>query len=352
MNAGPAASHRSPATPLSRRRALTVIAAAAGLALPGSAGASSGRRPALERWRGRALGAETTITLYHPEAAVARRAIAAAVQEIDRLEGEFSLYRSDSALSRLNRRGYLERPSLDMVRLLGAAKRLAALSGGAFDVSVQPLWRLYAEHFSKPGTDPQGPPPAAIEQARRLVDYRAIVNDRRGIRLSRPGMALTLNGIAQGYIADRVAALLANRGIATLLLDLGEFRAHGRHPEGRPWRVGIRLPEVAQGVLRSVELGQAAEDMWAPTTLATSSGSGTRFDAEGRFHHLFDAASGHCPSGLAGASVVADTAVRADGLSTALAVMAPDQATDLLRRAGRARAYLVHADGSSTVIET
>ncbi len=334
--------------PLSRRRALTVIAAAAGLALPSPVRANSGRQPALLRWRGRALGAETTITLYHPESAVRQRAIIAAVQEIERLEREFSLYRPDSALSRLNRQGHLKRPSLDMIRLLGDATRLGALSGGAFDVSVQPLWRLYADHFSRPEADPAGPPQATIERTRRLVDYRAIVSDRKGVRLARPGMALTLNGIAQGYIADRVAALLADHGIAAVLLDLGEFRAHGRHPEGRPWRVGIRLPEVAEGILRTVELGQNAS---APTTLATSSGSGTRFDAAGRFHHLFDPASGRCSDGLAGATVMADTAARADGLSTALAVMAPEEAAKLLRRAGRAWGFLVHADGSSTVIE-
>ena len=97
-------------------------------------------------WTGTALGAVANITLFHPDRGEARSIIRACLAEIDRLEGEFSLFRPDSALCRLNRDGVLPDPSLDMRRLLTEAVRFGDLSGGRFDVTVQPLWRLLAAH--------------------------------------------------------------------------------------------------------------------------------------------------------------------------------------------------------------
>ncbi|MFO1113726.1 MAG: FAD:protein FMN transferase [Rhodospirillales bacterium] len=113
--------------------------------------------PRLFEWRGTALGAEACIAPYHRDEAAAGAAVGAAVSEVERLEGEFSLYRPDSALVKLNRDGVLDRPSLDMLRLLQASIRFGEMSGGAFDVTVQPLWELYARHFAAHPDDAAGP---------------------------------------------------------------------------------------------------------------------------------------------------------------------------------------------------
>lgn len=90
--------------------------------------------------------------------------------------------------------------------MLSQCQRLSALSGGAFDVTVQPLWNLYALHFfGTASPQPDGPAPPAIERARSLVDWRGIDVTPRQIALLRHGMGVTLNGIAQGYVTDRVA---------------------------------------------------------------------------------------------------------------------------------------------------
>jgi thiamine biosynthesis lipoprotein len=95
--------------------------------------------PRLFEWRGTALGAETRIALYQLDETAATAAVRAAVDEVERLENEFSLYRPDSALMKLNRDGILDRPSLDMLRLLQESRRFGELTDGAFDVTVQPL---------------------------------------------------------------------------------------------------------------------------------------------------------------------------------------------------------------------
>ena len=92
----------------------------------------------------------STILLAHPDRTAAGQAIAACREEITRLERIFSLYRADSALSQLNRHGRLDDPPLELVELLAFSARVSAATGGAFDVTVQPLWDLYASHFADP----------------------------------------------------------------------------------------------------------------------------------------------------------------------------------------------------------
>ena len=202
--------------------------------------------------------------------------------------------------------------------MLAEARAYSGWTEGAFDVTVQPLWRLYAGHFARPGADPHGPGEAAHARARALVDYRAVEIDPAEVRFTRPGMAVTLNGIAQGYITDRVASLLQDVGMGDVLLDIGEVRALGRHPDGRPWRVGLRRAAEPETVARTVTLIDRA--------IATSAGIASPFDASGRHHHLFDPATGRPAQAARQVSVIAPRATVADALSTALAVAPPAQA--------------------------
>src|SRR6202000_3558919 len=125
------------------------------------------------------------------------------------LDSMLSLYRDDSEISRLNRDGFLDNPSRELRDLLNAGRRFSEQSGGAFDISVQPLWDLYAAHFwdgTDKSTDIHG---AARGVAQRLVDYRLIDVGPRRIALGRPGMGVTLNSIGQGFVAARIADMLS-----------------------------------------------------------------------------------------------------------------------------------------------
>ncbi len=321
------------ATPLSRRRALSIIAGAGALLLPRCGRAAA---PRLFEWRGTALGAAAHLALYHRDEAAAAAAVGAAVDEVERLEGEFSLYRPDSALARLNREGVLDQPSLDMLRLLRESVRLGALSGGAFDVTVQPLWELYAGHFAAQPDGSRGPSAAALLRACRRVDFRRIAIAPERITLA-PGMAVTLNGIAQGYITDRIAELLQDRGWTDVLIDLGELRGLGGHPDSRPWTIGLADPRRAAAVVATIPLGRRAA--------ATSAGSGTTFDPSGRYHHLFVPQTGRCGSTYAAVTVVTDQAMVADALSTALAVMPRERAPALLRHFPGIEVWVVESGG-------
>jgi len=288
-----------------RRRFLTILAGA-GLAgaAPGAMPGPAASAPEPVRWRGVALGAEATIALAHPQAP---RLIAAARAEIARLEAVFSLYRPDSALSRLNRDGAIAAPPLDLVALLGLARRVHRATAGAFDPTVQPLWRLHATHAVE-GTMPA---PDEIDAARALVGLDAVAVSPARIALARPGMALTLNGIAQGYIADRVGALLAAEGLPGALIETGEIRALGTRPDGSPWPVG--LADGAGGVARRIDLADRA--------VATSAPEGTLLDHAGKVGHILDPRTGRPGGRWRSVSVTAGRAGVADALSTGFCLM-------------------------------
>lgn len=323
---------------MSRRRALTVFAGAGAVA---ALGLSRGQTkiPTLE-WRGRALGAPASIVIRHRDEAVAREMVEFCVGEIERLERTFSLYRSDSEIVRLNREGRLDDPSHDFRLLLGEAQRYGNISGGAFDVTVQPLWRLYSEHFAARPETSEGPDPKEIERARILVDYRGIDLDNGRAMLARHGMEITLNGMAQGYITDRIANMLRDAGMTNVLVDMGEIRAL----DGGTWKVGVEDPRRPGQKMKDLSISGGA--------VATSAGMGSKFDRAGRFHHLFDPTTGLSADRCLSATAVAPTAMEADALATALAVSPSWQANNLVQAFRGRRAILVMVDGNMVEVGT
>lgn len=330
----------------SRRRFIGIFAAASGLSMgPGllpHALAMSSDAPKPVNWRGVALGADAELRIYHSDSAMARKLIAMALAEVRRLEKIFSLYEENSALSVLNRQGYLDHPPSDLLHLLGDSQYFSHLTGGAFDPTVQPLWNVYASHFSVPGADPAGPGDAAVAAALALVDYQAMEIDTMRIGFSRPGMAITLNGIAQGYITDRIVHLLRDAGLDQALVDMGEIHGLNKADSGAPWRVGIADPQHPDQVLETIEIRNQA--------LATSGGYGTVIDAAGQFTHIFDPKTGQSQPRYRSVSVTAANATAADALSTAFSNMSLAQAKQIVVKQ-QAKAWFALPEGSSTVIE-
>ncbi len=285
---------------LNRRRFLAITASA--IAAPG------GLRAGTAAWRGTALGAAASITLGGTGGAEAGQTFAAVTAELERLEQVFSLYRPESALSRLNRDGRLVAPPADLVEILALCDSLHAATGGAFDPTVQPLWLALARHRSARDNP-------SLEATADLVGWSGVEFERAGVALSRSGMALTLNGVAQGYIADRIAALLGGRGYNDVLVDMGELVARGaRH--GTAWSAAIAAPDGR--ILRRVALRDRA--------LAVSAPLGTLIDRDRRIGHILDPRTGTTAAGRQLVAVSAETAAVADGLSTACCLLSEAEA--------------------------
>lgn len=297
--------------PPTRRRAITIMAAAAAGALVGRPARSS----ADYEWRGVAMGADAKILFSGIDRDSARAAVELVVAEISRLEDALSLFRQNSELCRLNRDGRLSSPGADLRRALRLAIDTAAASDGLFDPTVQALWEAHIDWFAaSPAAG--APPEQLIVRARRAVDWRRIAIEGDSISLG-AGQRLTLNGLGQGYVTDRIAELLANRGLRHVLVDLGEQRAIGARLDGAPWH-------VAREGKPPIQLQHGA--------LATSEGAGCVLGAGGAAHHLFDPRSGRSATRWRTVSVHHRSAAVADALSTTCYVASADEIAALLPR--------------------
>lgn len=280
-------------SPQTRRRFLTISACAA-LARPAFATPAD--------WQGVVMGAEARITLHGPPAQTGP-ALRAALARMQQIEALFSLYRADSALSRLNAAGRLADPHPDFIALLRLSGQIHDLTEGRFDPTVQPLWRALAE-----GRDPIA--------ARAAIGWNGVRIAADLVQLD-PGQALTLNGIAQGFAADAVREALAQHGLTHALVDLGEFAALGG-----PWRVGIADPGLGLVLDRPLD----------GTAIATSSPGALRIGGRA---HILDPV-GKAPPRWSTVSVEAASAALADGLSTALCLADRAALTSILHRAAPA----------------
>lgn len=290
-------------------------------ALSAAASTASHSTPA-PHWRQRMmLGLGTTLSLRaaHTDPAQAERALDAAVAAIRRVEASMSLFRPDSEVVRLNQQGYLDRPSADLLTVLRTAQYVSRRSVGRFDLSVQPLWALHAQAQR----EDRLPTAAEIHAAQQSVGWQHLDVSEKRITLHRPGMALTCNGIAQGYAADAARGALRRHGVADALIDTGEHASLGHNEQGQPWTLGIEDPRDEQRLLAALRVDGRA--------VATSADNRSAFTTDRQHHHILNPATGDSPPELSSVTVLAPSAMLADALTKVMFVAGPQQIPRLAR---------------------
>ena len=284
---------------LSRRRFIFISAAA--IAMPKSA---SSRQP-LVQWKSNAMGASARLAISGMSKSQAKAHIDNVRSEISRLENIFSLYRDDSILSRLNKDGFYYAPPLEFAQLLAQVATIHKATNGAFDPTIQPLWLAYAKSQGKPDTK-------TIERDRNQIGWNNVHFDANKIVFKKSQMAITLNGIAQGFITDRIADLLRAGGLKNVVVSVGEIVAMGERAPGEGWKIGISEKED----------GAADEYLTlSDTAIATSAPLGTVLDSSSDIGHIIDPKTGTAPNHWKRISIIHPSAAIADGLSTAFATM-------------------------------
>ncbi|MGC4079642.1 MAG: FAD:protein FMN transferase [Rubrivivax sp.] len=321
---------------MKRRTLITTLGlgAVGGLAWLGRERADGGAAQ-LARHEGhaRAFGTSISLTVLYPDAQVARSAIDAALAEVKAVDTLMSLHQESSQLARLNRDGVFDSPDARFVAVLQAGQELARMTGGAFDLTVQPLWNAFESAHEAGGL----PDAATIAAARAKVDWQRLQVSAERVALAEPGMGITVNGLAQGYAADRARAVLLQHGIAHALLDTGEFATIGAKDEGRPWMLGVRDPRDAEAVAARLAMDGRA--------LSTSGDYETFFTPDFVHHHIFDPSVGDSPTQLASVTVLAPTGLQADGLSTAFMVLGAERSLAMAASLERVDALLIAKNG-------
>lgn len=319
-------SQKAPSPPsLSRRRFLQITAATAavsGLYLAGRRLPFGPRVTTVSQTR-LLMGTVVNLALISADIMAANRVVDSVFTEMERLIGLFDHRRPQSPLARLNQSGMLAAPPVELVEIVMQAQQYSRLTGGAFDISVKPLLDAYRA----------GQPDAAAQ--RQLVDYRQIEVDHQRISLGRPGMALTLDGIAKGRVVDGAVALLQTHGFHNILVEAGgDLMAWGTRADGAPWRVGIHHPRRLDGnILRRLPVSRQA--------VATSGDYQHSFSHDYSRHHIIDPRSGLSPAELASVTIVAPSATDADALSTAVMVLGSDAGLALATRLPHVEALVI-----------
>ena len=296
---------------VSRRKFLTIAASSLSLLLPfDKLYASSTKKVS---WKGIALGAQSNMTLFHENKEYANESLKLCIDEIKRLEKIFSLFNKNSSISKLNKYGVLNNPPKEFLEVLNFAHKISENTKGAFDVTVQPLWLAHEKAFKSKGNSKNLK--KYIKTASKLVSYKNVIINNKEIRFKIKNMRITLNGIAQGFITDRITSILKQRGFENVLVDLGEMNSIGGHKDNRDWN--IATPNLKD--VKYLSLNNQA--------MASSAGFGTKFNK--KYHHLFDTKTGSSANYINAVTVKAENAMLADALATSFCVMTKEESKKL-----------------------
>jgi thiamine biosynthesis lipoprotein len=289
-----------------------------------------------------AMGTIVSVKVFSTDGDAAE-AIEAAFEEIGRVEALATSYSPGSEVSRVNAAadGASAIPvSEELFQIVRRAIEVSSLSGGAFDVTVAPVVDLWS--FDGDGVVP---PREAVEAALEHVGYERILVDTAAGTLVLPrGAAIDLDAIAKGYAVDRAVAVLEAHGVERAIVDAGgDVGLLGAPPHADGWRVGVKHPRD-DGLLGVLSL---------PAGAVATSGDYQRYAMVGgrRYHHVLDPSTGYPAGGVTSVTVVAETAMDADALATAVFVMGPDRGMRLVEELPSVEAVIIAgADGIDEIL--
>jgi FAD:protein FMN transferase len=283
----------------------------------------------------RAMGSPCALHLYAETPAEARGLAAACRAELARLEAKYSRYRDDSLLTALNRSAGDPRGVIvddETAGLLDYAATAHAQSGGLFDVTSGVLRRAWDFRSGRL------PERAEVEALLPLVGWMRVRWERPRLVLPLAGMQIDFGGVVKEYAADRLAELCRSRGAPHGLVDLGgDLAVVGPHPDGRPWRVGVRDPRAPSRAIRTLHVFRGG--------VATSGDTERCMQVDGvRYSHLLDPRTGWPVAGPASVTVLASHCLLAGTTSTTAMLSGTPGAGAWLRRVGLPHVR-VDADG-------
>jgi FAD:protein FMN transferase len=285
------------------------------------------------------LGMSTVMT-HRAFGMHAEDSLQAVRDEAVRLEELLSRFIPRSEISRVNRSAGMqcERVSDDTYEVLSCAVEFSKCCQGLFDVTIGPLVTLWndGKETSRPPED------SRIRQALPLVDYTGLLLDpcKKTAGLQRPGQSIDLGGIGKGFAGDKFLEVFQKFGVSSAFANIGgNVVALGTKPDGSPWRVGIQHPRQENSLIGLVSVADKA---------VVTSGDYQRYfiGSNGkRHHHILDPSTGYpAESGLASVTIVADSSMDADALSTMFFIAGMEKGLSLLQRFAGAEAIVIDMD--------
>lgn len=258
--------------------------------------------------------------------------------EIDRLELLFSRTLVDSEISKVNAAAGVAPVAVnkEVLFVLEEAIYYARISDGLFDPTIAPLidlWGFLGQEFRVPES-------SELEKNLPLVDYTLIEIDRNRSTVYLPdnNMALELGGIAKGYIIDQALKVFREANVEHAFINAGgDIGLIGSRPDNKPWRIGIRHPREEHNIIVVLSLAGGA--------VVTSGDYERAFSEDGvSYHHILDPDTGFPAGKLASVTIKAETALKADALSTAVFLLGPGKGLALIESMPQVEGVLITSD--------
>ncbi|MFC1497302.1 FAD:protein FMN transferase [Verrucomicrobiota bacterium] len=290
-----------------------------------SAGCSPEKAPAKETWL--AMGTFANVSVGGHEQKNLKMYASVAKDTFCQFENMLSVYDPESEISRLNKSAGRSPVAVSPLtrEVLQLAVKYSDISSGCFDPTVAPLVRLWGFHDGTVPDKPLGRP--VIDDVLVPFGYKHVVISEHTAYLDTRGMEVDLGGIAKGYAVDVCYRRLEKMNAENIMINLGgNIRCRGLSRKGKPWRIGVKNPFEQSQIIGIITLSKGM-------SVATS-GHYERFvTIEGkRYAHIIDPRTGYPAEGVAGVTVICNNAVEADAMSTALFILGPKEAFDLLKK--------------------
>ena len=290
------------------------------------------------------MGSQLRLAAWTADEPSAVAAFEQVFREFDRLEALLSIWKPGSDVVRINEAAgrTAVAVSRDTIVVLEAAAQASEWTGGKFDITFGALADIWKFDHDQDDTVPDR---RAIEARLPLVDYRFVHVDRAAgtAFISKAGTRIHLGGIGKGYAVDRAAVILRARGLSDFLIQSGGDLYVAGLNDGAPWKLGIADPRGTGGqTFATLELSNG--------TLSTS-GDYERFFIENgiRYHHLLDPDRGTPAAGSRSVTIVADSAMLADVLSTGVFIMGPEAGMALVERLPQVEGVIVSSSNQVLV---
>jgi thiamine biosynthesis lipoprotein len=265
------------------------------------------------------MGTLVGVTVVDNSVDRAQKGMDLAFKAMQDMSPTFDRFSPGGAVAELNKTGELKSIPPTLAKVLGLCKNVRMSSGGAFDISVAPVVDTFKTAYKVN---------KSLPTKKQLLQATAAIGgfeyDGNTAKLTKEGAAITLDGVAKGFIVDAGMEALKKAGITRGLINAGgDVAVLGNRKDGRPWKVGVADPKDKKKTKMVISMTAGA--------IATSGNYEIYFDQEKLFHHIINPATGMSPKTDLSASVKAPNAAVADALSTACFVMEPAKAMQYLQ---------------------
>jgi len=254
-----------------------------------------------------------TITVYSDEKTAAEEAIGAAFARMEEVVKAASIFDEQAEAFQLNRDGYLDTASDDLLKLITLSLDYNQMTDGCFEITVQPLLDLWEGGLWKESKEVQQ---SRINQTMALIGSDKIAIEDNRIYFTVEGMKITLGGIAKGYAVDEALEVLSNMGIKNALVNAGgDIGTLGSKPNQELWNVALVNPDNTSQCLASFNFSDKA--------ICTSGNYERYFNPEKTAAHIIDPKTGYTANKCISVTIIAKNCTHADALATGVFVMGP-----------------------------